>query len=256
MQRRSFLLGASVAACPVCAGLAGRQALGSEDAAHWSYAGSTGPADWGSLSPDYATCSSGTAQSPIDLGNAFRGQIPSTDIAWHAVDRYSVVNNGHTIQVNVPEGSRITLLDKTYSLLQFHFHHASEHTIDGQHYPLEAHFVHQAEDESLSVVGVLFEDGADNPELAAIWGVMPTAPGEVDVVDRRVDPNGLLPRSRSAYLYYGSLTTPPCSEVVTWFVFSTPMSASAGQIEDFDAVFSANYRPVQPLNRRLLLLGG
>ena len=256
MQRRSFLWGASAAACPICAGLVGRNAVASEEAPHWSYAGSTGPADWGSLSPDYATCSSGTAQSPIDLGNAFRGRIPPTDIAWHAVDRYGVVNNGHTIQVNVPPGSSITLLDNTYSLLQFHFHHASEHTIHGEHFPLEAHFVHQAGDGSLSVVGVLFEDGPENPELVPIWDVMPTEPGEVDVAGRRIDPNGLLPPSRSAYLYYGSLTTPPCSETVTWLVLSTPMSASAAQIDDFDAVFRANYRPVQSLNRRLLLLGG
>ena len=256
MRRRDFLMSTSAVACPLCVGLASHRAFGSEESPHWSYSGDEGPGHWGSLSPDYAACSGGAEQSPIDLAGAIQAEIAPADIAWRAMSQYGVVNNGHTIQVNVPEGNRTTVLGKDYAMLQFHFHHASEHTMDGQHFPLEAHFVHRAADGSLSVIGVLFAQGAENAALSTVWSVMPTAPGDVNVDGRPVDPIGMLPEARSAYLYYGSLTTPPCSEVVTWVVMSTPITASAGQIAEFDAVYRANYRPVQPLNRRLLLLGG
>ena len=256
MKRRTVLSRGGAITCSACAALASRHALGSEQSAHWSYAGSTGPAQWGSLSNDYVTCSSGSAQSPVDLTNAVRAEVPPADIAWHAMGQYGVVNNGHTIQVNVPDGNALTLLDRHYDLLQFHFHHDSEHTVNGAHYPMEAHFVHRSTDGSLAVVGVFLDDGPANRALETIWGIMPTEPGEIDVADRPVDPNDLLPAARSAFLYYGSLTTPPCSEVVTWMVLDTPISASARQIAEFDAIYNANYRPVQPLNRRLLLFGG
>lgn len=255
LRRRAFLTGAAAVACPLCAGLASRTVLGSESGhPTWSYGGATGPAEWGSLSADYAVCSSGRAQSPIDLTHAVRAQIPATDIAWQTFSHYGVLNNGHTIQVNVPEGSRVTLLGKDYALKQFHFHRVSEHTVNGEHYPMEAHFVHQADDDSLAVIGVFLEEGAENAALVPIWQVMPTDHGEVDVTDRAVDPNALLPGARSAYLYHGSLTTPPCSQVVTWYVFDTPATASAQQIAAFDALYPDNYRPLQPLNRRFLLL--
>ncbi len=256
MRRRNFLMSTSAVACPLCIGLAGRRAFGSEEAPHWSYSGEEGPGRWGSLSPDYAACSGGAEQSPIDLAGAIQAEMSPADIAWQPMSQFGVVNNGHTIQVNVPEGNRTTVLGKDFGMLQFHFHHDSEHTLNGQRFPLEAHFVHRAADSSLSVVGVLFEEGAENAALSTVWGAMPTAPGEVDIDGQPVDPNAMLPEARSAYLYYGSLTTPPCSEVVTWVVMSAPMTASAGQIADFAALYNANFRPLQPLNRRLLLLGG
>lgn len=256
MQRRMLIKAGTAIACPLCVGLATRRAFGSETAGHWSYAGDTGPDRWGSLSPDYAACADGIGQSPIDLSDAIRAEIPPADIAWQAMDTYGVLNNGHTIQVNAPGGNRVTVLGKPFSLLQFHFHHSSEHTIDGTQFPLEAHFVHRSDDQSLSVIGVMIDEGAENAALATIWSLMPHEESEIEITNRPLDPNALLPGSRSAYLYYGSLTTPPCSEVVTWVVLDTPVTASASQIAAFADLFPGNFRPVQPLNRRLLLFGG
>jgi len=218
---------------------------------HWSYEAPAGPEHWGDLKPAYAACVAGTQQSPINFETVRPAALTAPQIHWQAFEG-EIVNNGHTIQVNVAPGSTMVLEGKTYQLLQFHFHHVSEHTVDGKHYPLEAHFVHQAEDGTLGVLGVFFEQGAGNPMLGQIWSLAPTAEGEADET-LAVDPMALLPRASKFYRYQGSLTTPPCSEIVDWVVYQQPLQASAEQIEAFASVFEANYRPTQPLNRRYVL---
>ena len=254
MKRRHFLrAGAAFLACPICAGGAAQAAA---DKPRWSYHGATGPDAWGKLDPAYDACGVGMRQSPIDLARAVKADLAPVAVRWKPIRLDAVVNNGHTIQVNTPQGGHIELDGVRHDLLQFHFHHMSEHTLDGRRFPLEAHFVHKAAvGDGLAVIGVFFDAGAENATLAPIWRAMPAREGE-GASDVTVDPASLLPASRAAFRYAGSLTTPPCSEIVSWTVFGEPLSASPGQIAAFAKMFPNNFRPVQPRNRRFLLSSG
>ena len=257
MNRRGFMLGAAgVFACPLCAELGSRKALAADDKPHWSYKGAGGPDSWGNLDASYAACGTGTQQSPIDLSRALQAEVDAGSIKWKPIKLRSVVNNGHTIQVNTPNGGHLELDGFRYDLIQFHFHHMSEHTVDGKQFPMEVHFVHKAEDgDSLAVVGVFLVAGSENAVLAPIWAAIPQEEGESSL-DLSVDVKGLLPKSSAAFRYAGSLTTPPCSEVVAWTVLKEPVGASTDQIAAFAKLFPNNFRPVQPLNRRFILYSG
>jgi len=219
---------------------------------HWTYGGEGGPEHWADLSPDNKPCSIGHQQSPIDLASAMSASIDAPHPHWIPAQGGMVVNTGHTIQVDVPTGGSVTLDGKDYVLKQFHFHHPSEHTIDGRQFPLEVHFVHAASDGELAVVGVMFLEGSANSNLDAIWATAPGREGKAAVAFD-IDAAAFMPSQTSAFRYEGSLTTPPCSESVHWTVMSTPISASPSQLAAFAALFPHNARPVQPLNRRYVL---
>lgn len=221
--------------------------------APWSYEGETGPAEWGSLSKEYTACGQIGAQSPIDLTSSISADIDAVAVRWNMETDGLVVNNGHTIEVNVPNGSTVKLDTVTYELVQFHFHHPSEHLIDGKPAAMEAHFVHRSTDGNLTVLGIMIEEGAENATLAPIWAAMPQHKGDGPIVS--VALKDFLPADRAQFRYAGSLTTPPCSEIVNWVAFKTPIQASRAQIDAFARLFPMNARPVQPLNRRFLLLG-
>jgi carbonic anhydrase len=226
---------------------------------HWSYETSDGPAVWGDLSPAYALCGEGQSQSPINIEHTeVAGEAPfkidygssSLRIVFnqHVED---IVDNGHTIQINVDEGSTFTIGGKVYELKQFHFHTPSEHTIDGQHFPLEMHFVHQSEDKSLAVLGVLIQEGDEDPNFAGIVNNLPQTKGESKHLENETLQLHLhVPQDHGAYYYSGSLTTPPCSEEVQWLVMRSHPSMSSEQIEAVASVISPNNRPVQALNSR------
>jgi carbonic anhydrase len=112
--------------------------------AHWTYNGKSGAKYWGDMKEDFATCKLGKNQSPIDIpaAKAKKADLPAIGFAYSA-STAEVVNNGHTIQVNLPAGSKITLAGAEYNLLQFHFHAPSEEKVNGKPYPLVAHFVHK-----------------------------------------------------------------------------------------------------------------
>lgn len=219
---------------------------------HWDYSGEGGPEHWGALAPENMPCASGGQQSPVDLANALVAKAPSPAWRWPAVGAGQVVNNGHTLQVNVAGPGKLELGGKDYALKQFHFHHPSEHTIDGKAFPLEVHFVHAAADGDLAVIGVLFEAGAVNPALNPIWAVAPAKEGTAEAAGE-IDLTAFIPGNSDFFRYEGSLTTPPCSETVHWTVLSTPVTASPSQISAFSQLFPWNARPVQPLNRRFVL---
>lgn len=219
---------------------------------HWSYGGEGGPEHWGALAPENKPCSAGGQQSPIDLTSPLSANVATPVRSWSPVHAAQVVNNGHTLQVNVSGPGSLKLAGKEYSLKQFHFHHPSEHTIDGKSFPLEVHFVHAASDGDLAVIGVMFEAGAVNPALNPIWAVAPAKEGKAEAAGE-IDVSAFLPSDASVFRYEGSLTTPPCSETVHWTVMSTPITASASQIAAFAQLFPWNARPVQPLNRRYVL---
>jgi methyl-accepting chemotaxis protein/carbonic anhydrase len=228
----------------------GGSAFASGGGAHWGYNGHEGPANWGDLAPEYAVCKTGLSQSPINIDQTIPADLAAIQFAYQEVP-LKIVNNGHTVQVNYPAGSSIVADGKSYQLLQFHFHSPSENVRQGSAYPLEMHLVHKASDGQLGVVGVFFEEGAPNPVLEQIWRHLPTQVGhEQQISGKAVNAALLLPRIGSYYHFDGSLTTPPCSEGVKWYVMQNPLSISRAQVEKFLGLVSENARPAQPLHSR------
>jgi carbonic anhydrase len=251
MQRRRFLATlAGAATCSVCARLA-RAAEG----AHWSYdTGSPeGPENWGRL-PGAEVCAAGTQQSPVEVSEgSIPASLPGLYIDW-SLRGGSIVNNGHTIQVNVPKGNRLIVGDAGYDLLQYHFHAPGEHAVEGERSAMEAHFVH-AKEGGYGVVGVLLDAGPDDPTslLTDITQNMPAAPEAPAVPREDLDAQRLLPTVLDYWRYEGSLTTPDCGETVDWIVLRTRVAVPASAIAAFKALYPDNARPLQPLNRRFVL---
>ncbi len=228
--------------------------IASAEGAHWSYEGETGPEAWASLDPANAACASGTQQSPIDLTGAIHGELEEVAPTWMPTTEWTVINNGHTIQANVVEGSEgghVEIGGKLYDLVQFHFHHPSEHAIDAAHTEMEVHFVHRADDGSLAVIGVMLTGGGQPGLIDALFQIAPAIEGEVPA--GIADAARLLPQGGQYYRYQGSLTTPPCTESVTWTVMTEKVAVSDEAIAAFSAVFPNDARPLQPVNRRYLL---
>jgi carbonic anhydrase len=227
---------------------------GASEGVHWGYEGETGPEHWGELSPDYATCSQGMEQSPVDIPAAAPVN-PSGLRLEYQPSALNIVNNGHSIQVNVDAGSSLTVDGAAYPLVQFHLHSLSEHTLNGVHTAMELHLVHKDAGGRTAVVGLMIVEGAQNLAYEPILAHMPAEEGEPQFVPSvTVNAGDLLPSDRSYYRYNGSLTTPPCTEGVKWFVLTVPVELSADQIASFQSIYDNNYRPVQPLNERTFLL--
>jgi len=235
-----------LALCPACA------STGFAADTHWGYEGATGPDKWGDLDAANKVCSVGTQQSPLDIGASVRAQLPALRPAW-SKSADTIVNNGHTIQLNFAEGSTLKLGDTTYKLLQVHFHRPSEHLIGGKSFPMEAHFVHRADSGGLAVVGVMFSEGRPNAAFSKITATMPAKEGPAVKADAAINPNGLLPAKLGYYRYPGSLTTPPCSEVVEWLVLTDPIQVAAADVAGFAKLYPMNARPAQRDNRRYVL---
>lgn len=248
---RAMLLGGCAVALVACTNDAMETA---GKAKSWGYEGETGPLNWAGLSPAFAACG-GEAQSPVDIvvGEVVPASLERVQIDYDPFAP-NVVNVGKTVLVEAPEGAgTVTLGDTRYGLVQFHFHRASEHTIDGEAAPMEVHFVNAADDGRLLVLGALIRPGAENAALEPVLTAVPTEEGESRPLETTIDPMALLPASAEAYRYRGSLTTPPCDEIVTWHVFAEPVAVSAGQIATYRGAFPPSARPTQPLNQRRLL---
>lgn len=223
-------------------------------AVHWSYQGETGPEYWGSLENDFATCKKGHAQSPINIEQATltkSSKLKPVEIHYKEAQS-AIQNNGHTIQVSIKNQDNYIVLDGTkYILAQFHFHHPSEHQIDGHNAQMELHFVHKSQDGRSAVLGVLIEAGAENKAFEQIWNNLPTdesdSATELKEATRLAE---LLPTDLHSVRYTGSLTTPPCTEDVRWTVLDHPIQMSEAQIAKFATLFPDNHRPVQPLGER------
>jgi len=228
---------------------------GSEEAAHrseWSYKGDTGPEHWGELDPAYRLCRDGKAQSPIDLKWS---QPRASLLNFHYLaSPLRVVDTGHTVQVNFKPGSTVLIRGKRYNLLQVHFHSTSEHTISSRSYPVEAHFVHERGVGERAVVAVMFKEGGKNEAIERIWSRIPKEKYKEAVYEgETINPMELIPRVQTRYYYIGSMTTPPCTEGVTWNILNTPLEMSSDQIEAFRSLYAGNNRPLQPLNGRRVM---
>lgn len=220
----------------------------------WSYEGETGPEHWGMLQAEYATCAAGTEQSPIDLAGASTGDVPDLTFDYQPTS-LEIENLMHTVQVEYAPGSTMQVGDTSYELVQFHFHTPSEHHLQGREFPMEVHLVHAASDGRLAVVGMLIEEGAPNEAMAPFFENLPAGLHEVtSVAGTQINAEALLPQDRAVYHYDGSLTTPPCTEGVSWFVMREPVQMSGEQIAAVESVIGTSDRPIQPLGERELVL--
>jgi carbonic anhydrase len=207
------------------------------------------------LDPQYAACATGKYQSPIDIRKrGVRNEaLPALVFDYRATPLH-IVDNGHTIQVNVDPGSSLQVSGDTFELVQFHFHQPSEEKIDGKPFDMVAHLVHRNAQGQLAVVAVLLGSGQPNALLSTLWRDLPHAQGhEASPPHVLINAAALLPQSRGYFTYSGSLTTPPCSQGVRWFVLKSPMTISAKQISVFTRHYRGNARPIQPLNGRIVL---
>jgi carbonic anhydrase len=224
-----------------------------QEAVEWSYEGPTGPEHWASLSPAFAPCGEGSLQSPIDLRDPARRPAPRivTDYVRSPVTE---LNNGETIEVRSERPQTLRVGGKPFELVQFHFHVPSEHLVVGDRSPLEIHFVHQAADGERAVLGTLVEGGRRNRAFGALRRSFPEQVGEETRVERAISLTRLLPASRRAYRYPGSLTTPPCTEGIRWMVLARPVTVSERQLDALEELVEGNARPIQPRNGRPLIL--
>ena len=219
---------------------------------HWEYSGEAGPAQWARLTPEFGQCA-GSNQSPVNLTALVEAELAPLQFHYLPGGK-TLVNNGHTVQVNYAPGSTLQLDGMAFELKQFHFHAPSENLIEGRSYPLEGHLVHANDKGELAVIAVMFEPGSANPALSQAWQALPTKAGETRALEVPLSAEPLLPTQRDYYRFSGSLTTPPCSEGVRWLVMKQPVQVSQAQIDAFKAVMHhPNNRPVQPLNGRQVL---
>lgn len=216
--------------------------------AHWGYTGAERAQNWGDLDAQYQACKDGMKQSPVDIAKYAAMPLPPLQPAYNNIAT-KVINNGHTIQVNIPcDGGTLTVGGMEYKLQQLHFHTPSEHYISGVPYPMELHLVHKAADGTLGVLGVMIKTGAPNETIGKIWNAVPSGDKESEPVSFSAE--DLLPEDRSYYKYEGSLTTPPCTEGVQWHIMKQAITVSEDQLRAFQNFYPVNARPVQPLNAR------
>jgi carbonic anhydrase len=246
--RLALLLSLSAAPCAFAsdAGHAGH-------APHWTYEGHSGPEHWGELEPHFAMCADGKNQSPINVDSTVKAELEPIAFSYTLESR-EILNNGHTVQVNFAPGSAIDVAGRHYELKQVHFHTPSENLIAGRSFAAEAHFVHADSNGNLAVVAVMLEEGAKNDAIALLQKSAPTVAGEHAAFGDGPALKSLLPANRDYFTYSGSLTTPPCSEGVTWLVMKQPLTIARSQVEALtQAMNGPNNRPVQQLNARLVL---
>lgn len=224
-------------------------------ALQWTYKSETGPDFWGSLDASFATCASGQSQSPINLTGAEDIDLLNPEFHYDAVS-LNLLNNGHTVQVPYAPGSYVLLNGKRFELRQFHFHSPSEHTINGHAESAELHLVHQNEAGELAVIAVLLHRDKDDDSTAylPISQNLPLKAGDKVRTGKTINAEALLPLRTTTYRYSGSLTTPPCSESVDWWVMSEPVSMSAEQLAQYEQLLDHNNRPLQDVNTRSLQL--
>jgi carbonic anhydrase len=215
---------------------------------HWEYE----HPDW--EHEGFGDCA-GTVQTPINVVTALTVKAQLGDIVFdYTPFPMKILDNGHTIQVIGDGKSKITLNGASFTFKQFHFHHKSEHTINGATSDMEVHFVHVDDATgNITVLGMMLEAGAANDLVSKVWANIPATKEEVVTTNVILDLNDLLPQDKKYYTYTGSLTTPPCTQGLQWILFKEPVEISEGQINAFETLYENNARPIQPLNNRLVL---
>jgi len=224
-----------------------------DGASKWGYGGVEGPEYWGHLSDKYIMCKEGKHQSPIDITDHTEADMETLQFDYKALAK-DFINNGHTVQVNIDQGSNLVVDNKKFELKQFHFHTPSENHVDGKSHPMEMHLVHASADGSLAVVAVMFSEGGSNPFIKTLTSNIPKkAKDHIDLKELKLNVYDFLPVNRDYYRFAGSLTTPPCSEGVRWLVLKTAVEASKEELATFRAIMGENNRPLQPIHAREVL---
>jgi len=248
-MKRVIALSQAVVLAAVVSNFAG--AAVAADAA-WAYSGANGPAKWGKLSKENAVCGTGQLQSPIDIpdANVRKGDIPPLLFNYKPTP-IRIVDTGTTIQVNYPPGSFLTVSGKRFELVSIDFHKPSESKVSGKGHDMSAHLVHKGEGGKQAIIVVFLDQGNENEVVKTLWKNLPAAKGKEVVVDgTQINALGLLPKTKDYYQYEGSLSTPPCTENVTWIVLKTPTTLSGESIARFGRLYTGNVRPIQPRNDR------
>jgi carbonic anhydrase len=250
-SNRVFLAG--IMGCLLCCTLtvSAQEPKSAEAHATFSYSGDTGPGFWDEINSSCATTST-SRQSPIDINKAEVDPrlAPLYTQLWET--SFTLTNPGYTVKASPASSGTLVLNGTTYTLAQFHFHTLSEHTINGQYGVMELHAVFQDENANLAVIGVLYRLGRPNPFLAKLLSAglpQKTTSDAVTVSDLNLA--DAFTDLSSYYTYPGSLTTPPCSETVTWLVLKQQAELSASQYEEFRKVLGNDFRPVQAPNGRV-----
>lgn len=218
---------------------------------HWSYEGESGPAHWGKLNTAWAKCGTGSRQSPIDIRDGIRVELEPIAFDYKP-SSFSVVDNGHTVQVTLSGGNYITVGGRMFELQQFHFHRPSEERVNGRGFEMVVHLVHRDAEGKLGVIAVLIERGRAQQLIQTVWNNLPLEKLESASPTIVIDVSDLLPRRRDYYTFMGSLTTPPCTEGVLWMVMKEPIQASTDQMALFARLYPLNARPVQASSGRVI----
>jgi len=219
----------------------------------WSYDGDTGPEHWGSMRPEWALCSDGLRQSPIDLKDGIAVDLEPVGFDYRP-SRFRITDTGHTLKVEVGEGMGVEIRGRRYELTHVQFHRPSEERVGGRAYDMVAHLHHRDLDGRIAIVAVLLERG-DRPLslVQTLWNNLPLERGSAYMPAVTIDLAGLVPASPAHYLYMGSLTTPPCTEGVLWVSMKEAVTVSDEQLRIFARLYPRNSRPIQPPNGRLVL---
>ena len=221
---------------------------------HWEYNGTTGPQSWGQLKPEFQACNTGSRQSPIDIRDGIKVQLEPIQFDYRPTP-FRVIDNGHTVQVNLDPGNGITVSGHRYELVQFHFHRPSEERINGRQYEMVAHLVHKDAQGKLAVIAVLLDQGKEHPMVQLVWNSLPLEKSVEQASPVMLDMNLMLPEQRQYYTYMGSLTTPPCTEGVLWLVMKQPATLSTYQASVFSRLYANNARPTQSASGRMIKEG-
>ncbi len=222
----------------------------------WGYEGGTGPLHWGGMEQDHdkhLLCRDGVRQSPIDIGKVLG--FESLRLQSHYFETpVQIIRNSHTVLLKYEQGSYIEWGDEVFELIQFHFHHPSEHRVSGRSYPMEIHFVHKTESQEYVIIGVLVKFGSYNPHVQKVWDLIPDEIDKETIYENtRLRANHFLPSSKKYFHYAGSLTTPPCTENVTWLVLEEPIEISEKQLAQFQKYIDHNARPIQKPHHRIVV---
>ncbi len=219
---------------------------------HWGYKGSEGPQHWGEIDPKFRMCRLGANQSPVNMSRFIEAKLPPLKITYAGIS-HDVVNNGHTIKVTTQGKDIVVVDDIPFTLVQYHFHTPSENILNGKHFPMEAHFVHQSKDGEYLVIALMFQEGEKNRALEKVLADLDPRVNHTKKLKEMFNPGDFFPKKLDYYRYDGSFTTPPCTEGVRWIVIKQPVEASKEQIAKMHKIMGSNNRPTQPLKARVIL---
>ena len=222
-------------------------------APEWSYAGSTGPELWGRLSPEWAVCSEGRRQSPIDLADSIVVDLEPIRFDYRNT-RFSVIDTGRQLRVRVGEGMGMEVRGQRYEVETLLFHRPAEVRVGGRAADMAVHFVHRGAQGQVAILVLALERAESaNPVIQSVLNNLPLERGGAYTPAEAIDLAALLPSDPGHYLFMGSLSQPPCTEDVLWVVMRQPLQISAAQLDIFARLYPDNARPVQPANERVVL---